>query len=153
MLTFHTLGLAEAQSAIDAILTHATEARYRGVAVVVVDKNGEIITGVRTDGMAPRYFKSAHRKAYTAATFERDTAAVRSFWQEQQGRGHQGPADWNDPMLTTLPGGLDIVHGGESVGGIGVAGGGLSGDTSDEAFALVGLAALGDGFTHRETRA
>ena len=55
-------------------------------------------------------------------------------------------------MLTTLPGGLDVVHGTDSVGGIGVAGGGVTGDLSDEALALRGLAALGEGFRHREGR-
>lgn len=152
MLTYESLGLDEAQRVIDAIVAFVRQASYRGVAVVVVDKGGDVIAAVRTDGMAGRYFKSAHRKAYTAAVFERDTAAVRQFWHEQQSRGHQGPADWNDSMLTTLPGGLDVVRGQESVGGIGVAGGGISGDFSDEALALRGLAALGEGFRHREGR-
>jgi uncharacterized protein GlcG (DUF336 family) len=152
VLTFETLGLADAELIIAAVVNYVREVGYRGVAVVVVDKGGEIIAGVRTDGMAARYFKSAHRKAYTAAVFERDTAAVRQFWQEQQGRGHQGPTDWNDPMLTTLPGGLDVVRGSDSVGGIGVAGGGLSGPLSDEELALRGLAALGEGVRHREGR-
>ena len=152
MQQLRSLGLAEANRVIESVLAHARVGGYRGVAVVVVDKGAAIISGQRMDGLARRYFDSAYRKAYTAAAMERDTAAVRVFWQEQQSRGHQGPGDWNDPMLTTLPGGLSVVLDGEVVGGIGVAGGGVTGDFSDDAFALVGLKALGEDFSHRERR-
>jgi uncharacterized protein GlcG (DUF336 family) len=152
MQTFRSLGLDDANRVVAAVLEHARGGGYRGVAVVVVDKGAEIIASQRMDGLAGRYFHSAHRKAYTAAAFERDSLAVRDFWNEQGSRGHRGPADWNDPLLTTLPGGLCVVFDGEVVGGIGVAGGGVSGDFSDESFALIGLRALGDGFSHRERR-
>jgi uncharacterized protein GlcG (DUF336 family) len=152
MLAFRTLGLLEANKVIDAVLSCASNGGYRGVAVVVVDKGAEIMAGLRMDGLAGRYFRSAHRKAYTAAAFERDTAALRQFWTEQESRGHRGPSDWNDPMLTTLPGGLAVVSDGEVVGGIAVAGGGATGDFSDDKFALIGLAALGETFGHRERR-
>ena len=153
MLDLKSLGLEEATRVIDAVVCYAREGNYRGVAVVVVDKGAAIISGLRMNGLAGRYFDYAHRKAYTAAAFERDTAAVRDFWNEQGSRGHRGPSDWNDTMLTTLPGGLAVVVAGEVVGGIGVAGGGARGDYSDDAFALVGLQALGEGFEHREGRA
>lgn len=152
MQELKSLGLDEATRIIDSVVAHARNGGYRGVAVVVVDRGAEIIGALRMDGLAGRYFDSAHRKAYTAARMERDTAAVRDFWQEQASRGHQGPSDWNDPMLTTLPGGLAIVFEQEVIGGLGVAGGGVSGDFSDDAFALAGLRALGEGFSHRERR-
>lgn len=152
MQELKSLGLDEAKRVMESVETHARDGGYRGIAVAVVDKGAAIIAALRMDGLAARYFDSAHRKAYTAAAMERDTAAVRDFWQEQGARGHQGASDWNDLMLTTLPGGLAIVFDGEVVGGIGVAGGGISGDFSDDAFALVGLRALGEGFSHRERR-
>ena len=93
MIDQRSLGLAEAQTVVDAVVAHARAGGYRGVAVVVVDRGADIIVALRMDGLAGRYFKSAHRKAYTAAAFERDTAAVRQFWTEQESRGHRGPAD------------------------------------------------------------
>jgi uncharacterized protein GlcG (DUF336 family) len=146
MLVERRLSLDEANSVIDATFAAARAAAHRGVAVVVVDKYGEIISGARMDGLAPRYFKAAHRKAYTAAVFERGTAQVIEFWNRQESEGHRGPHDWNDPMFTTLPGGITIHLGSEIVGGIGVAGG-TSAPTHDGYFAEVALGALGAGFT------
>jgi len=112
----------------------------------VVDRTGELIGCARMDGRAPRFLKAAHRKAYTAAVFEMDTNGVMKFWKRQEDDGHRGPADWNDPMLTTLPGGLCVVHDGKVVGAIAVSGGGStgsSGGTSDWDFAEVAFQALG----------
>ncbi len=156
MIEYEVLSLAEAQSMVDAVLQYVRAGGHRGIAVVVVDKRGRIITGARTDGMAPRYWDAAHRKAYTAAVFERDTAGVIDFWAAQEKQGHRGPHDWNDPMLTTLPGGYVICHGHRGgpfggfdvVGGVGVAGG-SRGDYSDDAIAEVAVQALGEGFRHR----
>ena len=157
MLEYDVLSLAEAQRMVSAAVDYAQVGRYRGVAVVVVDRSGRIITGARMDGLAPRLFDAAHRKAYTAAIFERDTAGVVEFWAAQEKQGHHGPHDWNDPMLTTLPGGYVVCHGNRGgpfggldvVGGLGVAGGQEDGDFSDDAIAEVAIKALGDGFRHR----
>src|SRR6266702_5865964 len=134
-----TLSLGEALRAVTAAIRAAEDVGSReprtwpGIAVTVVDKEGELIAGARMDGMAPRFFRAAHRKAYTAAVMERDTAGVMEFWNRQEAAGHRGPHDWNDPMLTTLPGGYVVIEGGEVVGAIGVAGGG--GEISDWQFA------------------
>jgi len=56
-------------------------------------------------------------------------------------------------MLTTLPGGLCVVHDGKVVGAIAVSGGGStgsSGGTSDWDFAEVAFQALGPGFSHTD---
>lgn len=147
MLEHKTLDLAQAQNVIDNVLNHAKRKNHRGVAVVVVDKGGEVIAAARMDGMHPRFGKAAHRKSYTAATFERDTAGVIKFWNQQERQGHRGPHDWNDPMLTTLPGGYVAIRGGDVVGGIGVAGG--DAQVSDDEFAEVAIKALGEDFRHR----
>jgi uncharacterized protein GlcG (DUF336 family) len=141
------LGLEEAQQAIEVTFRASRDAGHRGVAVVVVDHYGEIIAGARMNGLAPRYFKAAHRKAYTAAVFERSTDELIAFWRRQEENGHRGPHDWNDPMFTTLPGGLTVRQGPMVVGGIGVSGG--SGEpNTDEYFAMTALGALGPGFEH-----
>jgi uncharacterized protein GlcG (DUF336 family) len=144
-----TLGLEEGLRVVHAVVEAATAAGPRtwpGVAVAVVDKEGELIAGARMDGMAPRFFRAAHRKAYTAAVMERDTAGVMEFWNRQESEGHRGPHDWNDSMLTTLPGGYVVKYGTRIVGGIGVSGG--SGEHRDDYFAEIATKALGEGFRH-----
>lgn len=148
MLDQKTLALDEALKVIATVIDHAKANGHRGIAVCVVDKAAEIIASARMDGMNPRFGKVAHRKAYTAAVFERDTSGVIKFWNAQEQRGHRGPHDWNDPMLTTLPAGFVVCHGKDVVGGVGVAGG--NAQISDEAFGEVAIAALGDRFRHRE---
>jgi len=145
-----TLGLDEALRAVSAAIAAARDAGPRtwpGIAVAVVDKEGELIAGARMDGMATRFFRAAHRKAYTAAVMERDTAGVMEFWNRQESAGHRGPHDWNDPMLTTLPGGYLVKHGTRIVGAIGISGG-SSGEFNDVHFAEIALTALGDEFHH-----
>ncbi len=149
MLEESRLSLEEAEAVIAASFAASRAAGHRGIAVVVTDKYGEVIAGARMDGLAPRYYKAAHRKSYTAAVFERDTADVLVFWANQEARGHRGPPDWNDPMFTTLPGGITVRHGSEIVGGIGVAGGSAA-PVADDDFAEVAIAALGPAFRHEQ---
>jgi uncharacterized protein GlcG (DUF336 family) len=152
MLVQRSLSLAEAQRAIEAAIA-AARARSWRITVVVVDRTGELIACARMDGRSVRFLKAAHRKAYTAAVFEMDTSGVMKFWKRQEDDGHRGPHDWNDPMLTTLPGGLCVVHDGKVVGAIAVSGGsstGSAGGTSDWDFAEVAFGALGPGFTHTD---
>jgi uncharacterized protein GlcG (DUF336 family) len=145
-----TLGLDEGLRVVNAVVEAAKAAGPRtwpGVAVAVVDKEGELIAAARMDGMAPRFLRAAHRKAYTAAVMERDTAGVKEFWNRQESAGHRGPHDWNDPMLTTLPGGYVVKYGTKIVGAVAVSGG--SGDEHrDDYFAEIAITALGDGFRH-----
>jgi uncharacterized protein GlcG (DUF336 family) len=148
MLRQKTLGLEEALSVVNTVVSHAKAQNHRGVAVVVTDKFGEILASARMTGLAPRALKAAHRKCYSAAVFERDTSALMDFWTRQEARGHRGPHDWNDPMLTTLPGGHVVMQGDEVVGAIAVAGG--DGQIGDWEFAGIAFQALGDGFSHRQ---
>lgn len=151
MIELRTLSLEQAQTAVNAALAAARE-RNKRIAIVVVDKFGELLTCARMDGLAPRYLKAAHRKAYTAAVFERDSLGLLEWWKEMEAeRGHRGPDDWNDPMLTTLPGGFVVVQGNMVVGGIGNSGGSFNQPgIRDEDFAQVALDSLGSGYRHRE---
>lgn len=152
MLIQRSLSLEEAQRAISAATSYARE-KDRHITVVVVDRVGDLIACARMDGRSARFLKAAHRKAYTAAVFEMDTNGVMQFWKRQEDDGHRGPHDWNDPMLTTLPGGLCVVYDGKVVGAIAVSGGGATGSaggTSDWDFAEVAFRALGKGFTHTD---
>ena len=75
------------------------------------------------------------RKAYTAAFIGRDTHAYLAQITED-GRTL---ADWADPMMTTLLGGLTLKAGRRVVGGIGVSG---NGGERDEALARAGMGAM-----------
>jgi uncharacterized protein GlcG (DUF336 family) len=79
-----------------------------------------------------------------------DTRGLVKFWNRQAEHGHRGPPDWNDSMLTTLPGGICVVHAGKVVGAIGVSGGGGGEGTGDWDFAEVAFSALGPGFSHTD---
>lgn len=157
MLEFDVLSLEDAQTMIDAALGYVKAGGYHGVAIVVVDKMGRIIASARMDGLAAREFDAAHRKAYTSAAFERDTAGVIDFWAAQERQGHRGPHDWNDPMATTLPGGYVVCHGNRGgpfgsldvIGGVGVSGGEESGEFSDDTIAEAAVRSLGDDYRHR----
>ncbi len=150
MLVQHSLGLDDAHRVITAVIEDARK-KNRRIAVVVVDRTGEIIASARMDGRAARFIKAAHRKAYTAAVFEMDTSGVIKFWNRQEQEGHRGPHDWNDPMITTLAGGVCVVHEGKVVGAIGVSGGGGDPGARDWDFAEVAFQALGPGFIHSDT--
>jgi uncharacterized protein GlcG (DUF336 family) len=144
-----TLTLDEAMRVITAVIDHARKNNHVGIATVVVNKEGEIIASAKMDGRGPRFYKAAHRKAYSAAKFERDTSAVIDMHAESEASGRRGPSDWNDSMLTTLPGGYVVVDEDENVlGAISVAGG-TGGEFADWNFVKIGFAALGDGYHHR----
>jgi glc operon protein GlcG len=147
MLVQRSLGLEDGLKVINAVIDYA-KSKARPIAVVVLDRTGEVVASARMDGRASRFYKAAHRKAYSAAVFEMDTDGIIKFWDRQAEHGHRGPSDWNDTMLTTLPGGVCVVHDGLVVGSIGVAGGGHDPGTGDWDFAEVAFQALGPGFTH-----
>ena len=149
MLVEKRLGLEEANRVIEAVIAAAGE-RGSQLAVAIVDQHGDLIAGCRMDGRPYRFMKAAWRKAYSAAAFDMDTSGLIKFWDRQQAEGHRGPSDWNDSMLTTLPGGMAILHGGKMVGGIAVAGGGGGEGKGDWDYVALGLQALGEGFTHAE---
>jgi uncharacterized protein GlcG (DUF336 family) len=149
VLVQRSLSLDDAQRVIAAVIESARQKDWR-IAVVVVDRTGELIACARMDGRAPRFLKAAHRKAYSAAIFEMDTGGIVKFWKRQEEHGHRGPADWNDPMLTTLPGGVCVVHDGKVVGAVAVAGGGGAPGVGDWDFAEEAFRALGEGFTHSD---
>jgi uncharacterized protein GlcG (DUF336 family) len=107
------------------------------------------------DGTAARYVHAAHRKAYSAAVFERDTAGIIDFWEGQAKQGHQREADWNDSMVTTLPGGYCVCNGRRGgnmqmwdvIGGFGAAGDDV--EEHENAVAEAAISALGEGYRHR----
>ena len=105
-------------------LVHAAVERAEGdggggVAVGVVDDRGELVAFLRSDRAPLRAVRIAVMKAYTAARFGRDTAAVA---QTLQASGRV-LADYGDRRFTALPGGVPVVDNrGRIVGGLGISG-------------------------------
>ena len=129
-----TLGLAQAQRAIAAVIEEATR-QAKPMAVAVVDDRGDEIASARMDGVPERVLRFALRKAYTAAVMGRDTLAFKKLLVDT-GRTL---ADYGDPTFTTLQGGLTVTVEGQVVGGFAVGGNNVTGD---EEVARIGLRAL-----------
>ena len=129
------LGLAEAERARDAILAALTTADSPA-ALAIADEQGVPILLLRQDGAPARMLSRARSKAYTAAKVGLDTVEFRDKHVKARQRML---ADWGDPLLTTLQGGLAIRLNGQLVGGIAMSG---NSTIRDEALARVGLESM-----------
>ena len=129
-----SVSLASARAGVGATFD-AAGADDKPIAVAVVDENGDPVYMARMDGTPAADVRLAMRKAYTAAFIGRDTRAYLAQITED-GRTL---ADWADPMMTTLLGGLTLKAGRRVVGGIGVSG---NGGERDEALARAGMGAM-----------
>ncbi|WP_137726422.1 GlcG/HbpS family heme-binding protein [Prescottella subtropica] len=114
------LDLAAARLAVEAALEAARRDGSR-VSVAVVDARGHDLLVVRDDGAAWFTAGVARSKAATSALMGIPTTAY-------AGLADAYPAladlidDQTRPTMTTLPGGLPVMVGGEVVGAIGVSG-------------------------------
>jgi uncharacterized protein GlcG (DUF336 family) len=88
------------------------------IAVVVVDRAGEIMAALRDDNARPHAMETARRMAYTARTFG---VATSEFFKELSSRPVRREQT-TLPHITALPGGVPIKLGNDVIGGIGVAG-------------------------------
>ena len=89
------------------------------VAVAVVDASGQTILLTRGDGVGPHNTEAARRKAYTALSTKTATLLL----------GRNARLNPDTQNLGTLPelllsGGVPLLHNGQVVGAVGVAGGG-----------------------------
>lgn len=130
--------LAAALDAIEPIIARAAETGHC-VAVAVADHTGELVAFARMDGAAPRWVRHARRKAYTAAVMGRST---RQLGEELRRRG-MSVAEYGDEQITTLPGGVPLLHRHtQAHAGVGVAGNG--GADFDHELAELGVRLLND---------
>jgi len=105
----------------------------RDVVVAIVDRGGNLIALQRGDEVGPHNTNAAERKAFTALSTKTSTSRLAQ-------RAATEPASANLASvaeLLLLGGGLPIIHDGEVIGGIGVAGSG--GSESDEQCAMAAL--------------
>lgn len=138
------LGLAEARTAVDAIIAEASKMPDWPIAVAVVDYHGDVICLATMDKSSPFFPHVAINRAYTAAQNGIDTFR---FGKRMRETGRT-LADFGNPRYTTLQGGICITKpanqefppaAGTVLGGIGVSGRRAE---EDEQLAYVGLRAM-----------
>ncbi|GAA5201353.1 hypothetical protein GCM10023322_81190 [Rugosimonospora acidiphila] len=100
------------------LVFEAARADGRNMAIAVVDEAAALIYAERMENCDARVLTHAMRKAYTAATMHRSTL----FFRDQNAELGKSLADWGDPMLTGLPGGVEVRIGDEWFGGVAVGG-------------------------------
>ena len=130
------LGVDQAQAAIKAMIDDFNkDPNRRAVDMSVVDDAGNLIAYARMDKCLRPSFGG--NKAYTAAIRGMDSVA---FGEQLKSSG-RNIADFSDPRLVVLQGGLVVRSAdGAVLGGIGV--GGLPSGKDDEDIARAGLKAL-----------
>jgi uncharacterized protein GlcG (DUF336 family) len=111
---------AAALEALQAALAKAEELAVNA-GVVVTDNRGEIVAAGKTENAGARAWRGGHLKATTAAGLGRSTE---DFLEQ---RLKQDEVLWRamsaNPETFIVPGGIPLLYGGKSVGGIGVSGG------------------------------
>ncbi len=105
--------------------------------IAVVDRAGRIKVLLQGDGGSPHNLELARRKAYTARTFRSTSAA----WAKRTETTNQGQRLLTD--VIPLSGGVPIMVGSETIGGIGLSGAPGGGD-KEEACANAGIAKVAD---------
>jgi uncharacterized protein GlcG (DUF336 family) len=89
------------------------------VSAVVVDRAGEVIVAMRTDGAAPHTMENARRKAYTALSFRMPTSDYAKRYADNNPIVHQ---QVTLPNVIAIPGGLPVKVGTDVIAGVGVSG-------------------------------
>jgi uncharacterized protein GlcG (DUF336 family) len=119
------------------------------MAFAVADASAGLIAAVRMNGAHPRILRHSIRKAYTSATMCRNTLSFKADLEERDGNLEQ----WGDADLTTLPGGLVVMSGKETVGAIGAGGGGPHDEEVAEAMVrAMGFTPVADARVSREIK-
>lgn len=135
------LGLDEADRIVDAIVAHCRKENGIPLSIAVVDYRGDLIRFLRMDGASWNSIRMAQVKAYSATKFRRDTSAV-SDWMTKIG---VQLADWADPNVTSLGGGVCVWDDDSNpplvLGAVAVSG--WPQTKVDEEYARIGIAALG----------
>ncbi|HLH88955.1 MAG TPA: heme-binding protein [Xanthobacteraceae bacterium] len=133
-LTTHRIPAALASEAASEAVAACAKQGYHETAVVL-DADGATIAVLRGDGAGVHTLDSAHDKAYTSASFKRDTLALA-----------ERKAEIIDlmklPHLLFFGGGVAIKIGDEVVGAIGASG--APGAKLDDNCAHAGLAKIQD---------
>ncbi|NIA25005.1 MAG: heme-binding protein [Gammaproteobacteria bacterium] len=111
------LSHTDAARIVDAI-RERLEVKSAGAAVAVVDRHGELMAFLRTDGCNLSSITIAMNKAFTAAREQTETEAL-----GERSREEGFPmTNFGDPRYVSWGGGVPVVVGGLVVGAVGVSG-------------------------------
>jgi glc operon protein GlcG len=111
------IGHAEARRLV-AMIGDRLEADGQGAAVAVVDRHGELVAFLRTDGCGLASITIAVNKAFTAARERVESGAL-----GERSRMEGFPLSYfGDPRYVGWGGGIPLVVDGEVIGAIGVSG-------------------------------
>jgi len=130
-VTERNVSMAMAQAIIAGAMEHCTKGGNT-VAIVIVDRTGQVMASLRSDGAAPHLMEFTRMKAYTSL-IRRITS--REFMQATA--SGDGLLLRQIPGVVAIPGGVPIKIGNETIGAIGV--GGARGADADEACASAGI--------------
>lgn len=111
------IGHAEARVVI-AMIADRLDARGEGAAVAVVDRHGELVAFLRTDGCGLASINIAIHKAFTAA---RERVESRVIGERSRTEGFP-ITNFGDPRYVGWGGGVPIIVAGEVIGAVGVSG-------------------------------
>jgi glc operon protein GlcG len=111
------IGHAEARVVV-AMIADRLDARGEGAAVAVVDRHGELVAFLRTDGCGLASINIAIHKAFTAA---RERVESRVIGERSRTEGFP-ITNFGDPRYVGWGGGVPIIVAGEVIGAVGVSG-------------------------------
>ena len=118
------------------IATTASEECGAVTSIAVVDRNGKLKVLMQGDGGNPHNVELARRKAYTARTFRSPS----SDWAK---RTETNQAQRMLTDVIAIAGGIPIMVGKETIGGVGLSGA-PGGGAKEEACASSGIAKVAD---------
>jgi len=122
------ISLEAAQQAICKTMVLAATDGKNPVVLCVVDQTGTLLALARMNGVPERTVPIVMGKAYTAARLHSSTREFQNLLQAR----NLTLADYCDPGLTSMPGGLAVKDGDLCLGAVAVSGRAL---TEDEALA------------------
>ena len=132
------IGHREARGLV-AMVADRLEANGQGAAVAVVDRHGELVAFLRTDGCGLASINIAINKAFTAAR-ERVESSVLG----ERSRTEGFPlTNFGDPRYVGWGGGVPVIVAGEVIGAVGVSGLPEADDVELARWAAASLSAAG----------
>ncbi|GEM_PF-2102352 len=143
-LILQSISYEDAQAAVAVIIHEAQADKGEDIAVAVVGRNGQLMAFGAMSWVKPISISLAQNKAYTALALQRDTV------EYHKRATPPDPANFGDPRICFLAGGILIKDRDHILGAIGVSGrnafrleGDESSQKSDDELAREGLVPIG----------
>jgi len=141
-LTQSDISVGQARRIVDAIIAECSPGPLLTVSIAVVDRAGQPIVQVKADTGHPHNWELSFRKAYTARTYRRDTLD----WKARTDGLSERAGQRDLTNVIPIGGGVPIVIGSDTIGGVGVTGapGGVEGDAACAAHGAAAVSQAAD---------